>query len=346
MKRTSAYILPILLSIFTIAEANIRLESFDYPFTVNNYLVESQQQSLEMSYMDVAPRGEALATVLLLHGKNFSGAYFEETARALLQEGYRVVMPDQIGFGKSSKPENYQYSFQQLAQNTRQLLESLQIQKVHVLGHSMGGMIASRFALMYPEMTTSLTLLNPIGLEDWKAKGVPYVSVDAWYQSELNKTPEKIRAYQLDSYYDGQWKPAYDAWVELLTLFIQSPQYARMAWNQALTYDMIYTQPVVHEFDQIAVPTLLIIGQRDTTALGKNLVSEEKRATLGNYPQLGRLAHAAIPDSTLVELEGLGHLPQIEAFARFFPPYLEFLKTHNSYSEERAAPASQQTAAH
>ncbi|MGZ0655011.1 alpha/beta fold hydrolase [Coraliomargarita sp. W4R72] len=328
MKPIITFLLPILLSCFTVAQAGIRLENFNYPFPVNNYAFESQRQPLEMSYMDVVPEGDPIDTILLLHGKNFSGAYFEQTANALLAAGYRVIMPDQIGFGKSSKPSNYQYSFQQLAKNTHDLVASLEVEHVQLLGHSMGGMIATRFALMYPEMTSSLTLLNPIGLEDWEAKGVPYVPINDWYQSELNKTPEKIRAYQLDSYYDGKWEDAYDSGVDLLTRFIDSPEYPRMAWNQALTYDMIYTQPVVYEFDEISTPTLLIIGQRDTTALGKNLVSQKTRAELGNYPKLGRLAHQTIPGSILVELDGLGHLPQIEAFDRFFPPYLEFLNAN------------------
>lgn len=326
MQLIRSLILLILLPCFAMAQG-IRLEDFDYPFPVGAYAFESQGASLEMNYMDVMPEGDALGTVVLLHGKNFSGAYFEETARALGDAGYRVVMPDQIGFGKSSKPAHYHYSFHQLAANTRGLLESIGVEQAHILGHSMGGMVATRFALMYPEMTESLTLLNPIGLEDWKAKGVPYTPVDQWYQSELNKTAEKIRAYQLDSYYDGEWKDAYDPWVELLAVFIESPDYPRMAWNQALTYDMIFTQPVVYEFGEITVPTLLIIGQRDTTALGKNLVSPEKKAELGNYPVLGRLAQMSIPGARLVELDGLGHLPHIEAFDRFWTPYLDFLES-------------------
>ncbi|WPJ96484.1 alpha/beta hydrolase [Coraliomargarita algicola] len=328
MIRLITKLLPLWILSFAVAQAGIRLENYTYPFPVSNFSFESQEQTLEMSYMDVSPTTDVLGTVLLLHGKNFSGAYFEETANALLETGYRVIMPDQIGFGKSTKPSHYQYSFHQLAQNTYDLLKSLKVEQVQVLGHSMGGMLATRFALMYPDMATSLTLLNPIGLEDWKAKGVPYQSIDEWYQGELKKTPEKIRAYQLDSYYDGKWKSAYDSGVEMLTRFIQSKEYPVMAWNQALTYDMIYNQPVVYEFKQLSQPTLLIIGQRDTTALGKNKVSAEVKATLGNYPELGRAALKAIPNATLVELEGLGHLPQIEDFGRFFGPYIEFLNAN------------------
>jgi len=326
MRHTTLCIL-ISCALLSLSKAGIRLENIEYPFEEQVFEFDSQRLALEMVYMDLPAAGSSTrGTVLLLHGKNFSGSYFEETARALSRAGFRVLMPDQIGFGKSTKPTHYQYSFHQLAENTKSLLEAEGVRRVHVLGHSMGGMLATRFALMYPETTASLTLLNPIGLEDWKAEGVPYPGIDAWYASELNKTGEKIRAYQLDSYYDGQWDDAYDPWVELLVAFIESPDYPRMAWNQALTYDMIFTQPVVYEFPELTMPTLLVIGQRDRTALGKGRVSPELRARLGNYPELGRAAHAAIPESELVEMEGIGHLPHIEDFEHFITPYLGFLK--------------------
>ena len=327
MRYTISLILIALSTQVLAVRAGIRLEDIEYPFEPQVFEFESQQQTLEMTFMDVGPSaGEPIGTVLLLHGKNFSGAYYEETANRLTEAGFRVIMPDQIGFGKSSKPQNYQFTFEQLARNTSDLLDSLEVDTVNVLGHSMGGMIATRFSLMFPERTETLTLLNPIGLEDWAAKGVPYSTIDERYQGELAKTAEKIRAYQLDSYYDGKWKEEYDPWVELLAEFIESPDYPRMAWDQALTADMIFTQPVVYEFGQLEMPTLLIIRQRDTTALGKNLVSDKVRATLGNYPELGREAAAAIPNSTLVELDDIGHLPHIEAFDLFIDPYLTFLQ--------------------
>ena len=107
---------------------------------------------------------------------------------ALSDAGYRVIAPDQIGFCKSSKPEHYQYSFQQLARNTHALLASLGVTNATVIGHSTGGMLAIRYALMYPRETQQLVLVNPIGLEDWKAKGVPSLSVDQWYERELKTT--------------------------------------------------------------------------------------------------------------------------------------------------------------
>ncbi|MFW6286573.1 MAG: alpha/beta fold hydrolase, partial [Candidatus Sumerlaeota bacterium] len=216
-------------------------------------------------------------------------------------------------------------SFHQLAQNTNGLLEALEVDRAVILGHSMGGMVASRFALMYPERSERLVLVNPIGLEDWKALGVPYRDIDFWYERELQKSAEAVRAYQLESYYDGKWKPEYDRWVELLVGMTASPEYPIMAKTQALTYDMIFTQPVVHEFERLSMPTLLIIGTRDRTALGKGWVDDDLRAELGRYDRLGREAARAIPEATLVELEGIGHMPHIEAYPRYIQPLWAFL---------------------
>jgi pimeloyl-ACP methyl ester carboxylesterase len=301
------------------------LTNYDYPRSVQVFPLHSQQQELKMAYVLAEPANPNGRTVLLLHGKNFSAAYWEPTIRALLAKGFRVVAPDQIGFGKSSKPAAYQFTFQSLARNTRELLDSLKIGKVSVIGHSMGGMLASRFALMYPETTESLVLVNPIGLEDWKTV-VPYKSVDELYQSELNATPSSIRDYEKENYFAGNWKPEYESLIEFLAGWTRHRDYARVAWNSALTTDMVFTQPVLYEFPLIKVPTLLIIGQRDRTAVGKAWAPEQAKRTLGDYPALGRKAARAIPGARLVELKDVGHLPQVEAFDAYRKAVLDFLE--------------------
>ncbi|QDG50516.1 alpha/beta hydrolase [Persicimonas caeni] len=301
-----------------------RLSSYEYPYEVEIFEVDAQRQTLEMAYMDVQPENPNGKTVLLLHGKNFSGAYWKTTIEALTDEGYRVVAPDQIGFGKSSKPRTFQFSFHALATYTKALLDELGVDRTAVVGHSMGGMLATRFALMFPDTTTKLALVNPIGLEDWKRK-VPYTTIDQWYARELKKTPEKIQAYMTESYFDGVWKEAYEPLVEIQAGWTKGPDYERVAWNSALAYDMIFTQPVLYEFGDINAPTLLIIGQRDRTALGKGDVSAEVRKTLGNYPELGRAAAEAIPDAKLVEFDAIGHIPQFEAYDRYISALEGFL---------------------
>ena len=303
-----------------------RLEGFDYPHPVRAYAFTSQAQPLEMAYLDIAPATPNGRTVVLLHGKNFCAATWEAAIAALVDAGYRVVVPDQIGFCKSSKPPRYQYSFGQLAANTHALLASLGIERAVIVGHSMGGMLAARYALQYPAATERLVLVNPIGLEDWKAEGVPWRSVDAWHAREQKTSFDSIRDYQRTVYYGGEWKPAYERWVRMLGGMYAGDGREAVAWSQALTSDMVFSQPVVHEFPQITVPTTLFIGQKDRTAIGKDLASPEVAQRIGDYPVLGKRAAAAIPGATLVEFAELGHSPQVEDPARFNGALLDALQ--------------------
>ena len=106
-------------------------------------------------------------TALLLHGRNFPSSYWQATIKALAADGYRVVVPDQIGFGKSSKPLS-DLHFDALARNTAALLNSLDIETVDIVAHSMGGMLATRFARTYPARVERIVLAAPIGLEDYR----------------------------------------------------------------------------------------------------------------------------------------------------------------------------------
>ncbi len=308
-----------------------RLEGFDYPWPIALYRFQSQSQGLEMAYMDVKPARPNGRVAVLLHGKNFCAATWQTTITTLVEAGYRVIAPDQIGFCKSSKPAQYQFSFQQLAGNTHALLESLGVSRVTVIGHSTGGMLGIRYALMYPSQVDQLVLVDPIGLEDWKARGVPWQSVDAWYRRELQTTAERIRSYERATYYAGTWEPSYEPWVQMLAGMYRGAGRSQVAWDSALLYDMIYTQPVVYEFGALRVPVLLMIGDKDTTAIGKDLASPEVRATLGNYPALGKAAAAQIPHAKLVEFPDLGHAPQIQAPERFHEALLEGLQAPGTH---------------
>jgi pimeloyl-ACP methyl ester carboxylesterase len=346
MKRPARFPLPALALIATLATHSVvhaatatparpidpgpaygmQLEGFSYPWPVAQYRFRSQGQTLEMAYMDVKPARPNGRTAVLLHGKNFCAATWQATITALSDAGYRVIAPDQIGFCKSSKPEQYQFSFQQLAGNTHALLESLGVRRATVIGHSTGGMLGVRYALMYSPEVEQLVLVDPIGLEDWKARGVPWQSIDALYRRELQTTAERIRSYERATYYAGTWKPAYERWVQMLAGLYRGAGRVRVAWDSALLYDMIYTQPVIYEFGALRMPVLLIIGDKDTTAIGKDLVSPEIRATLGNYPVLGKKAAAQIPRAKLVEFPDLGHAPQIQAPERFHKALMEGLQ--------------------
>jgi pimeloyl-ACP methyl ester carboxylesterase len=248
----------------------------------------------------------------------------------LSKAGYRVIAPDQVGFCASSKPSGYQFSFNQLAANTHALLASRGIARATVVGHSMGGMLAARYALAFPQAVEQLVLVNPLGLEDWQAEGVPYATIDQLYQNELKTSFDSIKAYQLRFYYNGRWKPDYDRWVAMAAGLYAGPGKEIVALNQAQTSDMIFTQPVVHEFARIAVPTLLMIGGTDRTAPGANRAPPDVAKRLGNYAELGRRAARAIPNATLVAFPEFGHSPQVEAPDQFHEALLRGIASPNS----------------
>jgi pimeloyl-ACP methyl ester carboxylesterase len=302
----------------------IALESLVYPAPVKFLLLEIEGQSVRMAYMDVvSPSGPNGRTVVLLHGKNFGGDYWQDTIFALARAGYRVIVPDQIGFGKSSKPD-INYSFDLLAANTAKLLDELKIERAAVVGHSMGGMLAVRFARNYPTRVSRLVLENPIGLEDYRFAVSPQTTEQQFQRELKNTDSQKITAFYRNYFVSDK--------VNITSLaaprigVTQSGEYPRWAKAAALTYQMIYQQPVRHEFSLLRVPTLLVIGQEDRTAIGKDLVSSEIAKTLGNYPALGKAAERDIPNAQLLELPNIGHIPHIEAANVFHASLLKFLQ--------------------
>lgn len=301
------------------------LTNYDYPYEVHFLNFKSQNNDLKMAYMDVKPKTSNGKIIMLLHGKNFNGAYWERTTKDLSDKGFRVIIPDQIGFGKSSKPQSYQFSFSQLAENTKAILDELKIDKTIVLGHSMGGMVAARFTLLYPERVQKLILENPIGLEDYKTFAA-YQTIDQAYQSELKNTSETYKNYQLKFYYDNKWKAEYQPWLDLIAGWTIHSDYPKVAWDAALTSDMIYNQPVCYEFKNIKTPTLLIIGTRDRTAIGKDRAPKELQSKMGQYKELGKKTQQQIKGSQLVEIENVGHLPHIEVYDKFWNALYEFIK--------------------
>ncbi|MEP6597552.1 MAG: alpha/beta hydrolase, partial [Ginsengibacter sp.] len=293
-----------------------------YPYPVKYFNVNIGGDIYKMAFMDIKPQKANGKSVILFHGKNFNGFYWKDVIVSLANAGYRVIVPDQVGWGKSSKPK-VKYTFEMLARNSLLLLDSLQIDKVNVAGHSMGGMLATRFALLYPEKIAKLILEDPLGLEDYK-KFIPYTTVEEQYNRELNATYDSYKKYQM-SYYPV-WKPEYEIYVKAQAEPLKDKDFPFIAWVNALTYEMIYEQPVVYEFKDITVPTLLIVGGADPTFIGKNLVKKEEQKLYGNFPLLAKRAKEQIKNCMLIVLPHVGHIPHIQDAALFNKYVLKFLE--------------------
>lgn len=296
-----------------------------YSYPVHQFSIHTPDSTISMAYMDVSPDTtptKKTSAILLLHGKNFNGFYWKGIIPALVKQGFRIIVPDQVGWGRSSKPV-MSYSFHWLAANTSALLDSLGIQQVIVIGHSMGGMLATRFALLFPEKTVKLILENPIGLEDYK-RFVPWQPLEKLIAKESKATYESYKQYQ-QSYYPA-WKPEYEQYVKAQAEALSDPQFPTIAKVNALTYQMIYEQPVCYEWDLISMPVLLIIGQSDRTVVGKDLLTEEQKKRYGQYPALGKQTKQKIKNATLVELPGVGHIPHIQVKNLFLNKLLRFIE--------------------
>lgn len=321
----AAAVVPALAQQAGMEPLGIALESYAYPYPVQFLPLKMERQDVRMAYMDVRPAGAGNGqTVVLLHGKNFGGYYWKDFAAALTKAGYRVIMPDQVGWGKSSKPE-VRYSFHTLAANTARLLDTLQVQRAIILGHSTGGMLAARFALSYPERTSHLILEDPIGLEDYRTK-VPPQTDDKLYQAELaNTDPEKIRAFY--ARYFAQPRPeVYGPLAEVQIRLTMSGEYPRWAKASALAYQMIYEQPVRYEYKLFKPPVLLVVGEQDRTAPLSAYASPEVRKTMGQYVPMAQEAIKDIPHGKLVMLPQCGHIPHIERPNEFLNAVLQFLE--------------------
>ncbi len=302
----------------------ICLEEYDYPYPVRFLSLSNDLQSVAMAYMDIQPTAEPNGrTVLLVHGKAFGCYYFRDVIEALARSGYRVIAPDQVGWGKSSKPDIH-YSFQLLAANTAAVLDHLGVGQVAVLGHSTGGMTAVRFTLMNPDRVTHLVLEDPLGLADYRT-GIPAQSDETLYQHELHWTdPVTIRGYVKGYFVKPDptvWEPLADVLVRV-TLSADYPRWARAA---ALTFQMIYQQPVRYEYPQIAPPVLLVVGAEDRVVPLGQYAAPAEAARLGDFPALSAAAATDIPRATRVVIPQCGHIPHLEHPRQFLDRLLPFL---------------------
>ena len=196
--------------------------------------------------------------------------------------------------------------------------------RVAVLGHSTGGMTAVRFTLTSPDRVTHLVLEDPLGLADYRT-GIPPQSEETLYDHELHWTdPATIRSY-VRGYFVHPDPKVYEPLADVLVRVTLSPDYPRWARAAALTFQMIYQQPVRYEYHLIAPPVQLIVGAEDhVVPLGQYATPDEARR-LGDFIQLSAAAAHDIPRATRVVIPDCGHIPHLEHPSQFLDQFLPFL---------------------
>src|SRR5581483_5106712 len=275
-------------------------------------------QDLRIAYMDVPPSGPANGhTVVLLHGNNFAGFYFGGPIDALRQAGFRVVVPDQIGYGRSSKPV-MPYTFDDMARNTHLILEHLGIQKAMVVGHSMGGMLAARFATQFPDTVERLVLYNPIGLVDGRYNR-PAGNTEETYKRTLASNYQTVRSSLMRyvAHNPAAWTPQFESYARIRYAWTLSADWPRLAMIQTLIGDMLYREQVIDDWAHIKAPTLAFGGAEDMLAGSAKVFQDRMKYIADTIPN---------GNGRLLLLPGLGHVPHMEAPDRTYPPLVAFLK--------------------
>ncbi len=287
------------------------LEEIPYPHPVHYLDVQHFGQDGRMAYMDVAPTGTPNGqTAMLFHGMNFAGKGFEVTITALSEAGFRVLVPDRIGYGRSSKLD-IPYNLHIFALDSKRLLDHVGVEKAAIVGHSMGGMVASRFAMTYPEVTTHVALVNQIGLTDQR-QGRPWRDFEELYQATLKNTTYQSILRNHMSYYPT-WDNKYLEWVRYQygqTLIAEWPLLARIrTWQQQI----LFLDPVVYDWQHIQAKALVIGGAQD------NLTP--------NYADLARHVSETIPNAELILYPGIGHNPHFEIPDQYHADLIRFLRS-------------------
>jgi pimeloyl-ACP methyl ester carboxylesterase len=286
---------------------SINLEDVPYPHPVSYMPFTLEGQDVRMAFMDVPAAGTPNGkSVVLLHGMNFFGEAWTSTIEILRKEGYRVVVPDQIGYGRSSKPILH-YSISTHAANTKRLLDHRGIKTTDIVTHSMGGMVASRFASSYPDAVGSLAMINQIGLTDARTTRAWRETSEVYKAALARDYPEIVKGMR--AYYVN-WKPEYMKYVKIHYGWTRSGDWPRMAMVRALQQQAIYADPVVYDWPRIKARTLVIGGEKDGP----------------NFPAQAKHVADTVPNGQLYLIPNIGHNPQFEAPELLYPPLLKFLK--------------------
>ena len=311
-------VLPAVPTPTDVKPGSINCDECPYPYPSRYLDLRVYSQDVRISYMDVAPQGTANGhSVLLLHGNNFGGFYFKAIIDALTKEGFRVVVPDQIGYGRSSKPIA-PYNLHSQARNTSLVLQHLKIEKAMVVGHSMGGMLAARLATQYPKMIERVVIYNPIGLTDGRFTR-PMPEIEATYQQTLKSDYQGTRASlgRYVAHNPSAWNQEFESYTRIRYSWTMSSDWPRLAMVQSLISQMLYFDTVVYDWAHIQVPTLAFGGAEDLL-LGPASAFQERMNHIAKTVPNGNGRVLMIP--------GLGHVPHLEAPEKVVPPLVAYLK--------------------
>ncbi|MFQ6040715.1 MAG: alpha/beta fold hydrolase [Candidatus Poribacteria bacterium] len=249
--------------------------------------------------------------VILIHGLGVFAETWLYNIKPLSGRN-TVYAPDLVGFGRSEKPK-VKYSLAYFVKFLSGFMDALNIERASLVGNSMGGLIALRFALDYPNRVCKLVFVSGAGLGRKVSFGLRLLSLPILGDILLARTTKKgIRRGLEGSFYNPDFVT--DEWVEETFKVYKLPS-ARRAFLSVLRsgvsiFGLKRDVVLLEQLPKIQAPTLIIWGKRD------KVIPVEYAYT----------AHARIRDSQLHIFSECGHAPQVEKAKEFNRLVLEFLE--------------------
>ena len=223
--------------------------------------------------------------------------------RRFFKRYYRVITFDNRGAGKSDKPP-VSYSTRMMADDTVKLMDVLGIEKAHIMGLSMGGMIAQELAINYPQRVVKLVLVATYTRQD-------EISGDTLEQAKfLHLSPEKKINAMIGLAFN---KPLYRFTVGLLARAQAGFRGVSSKVGIAGQSEACQKHDTLERLSSITAPTLIIVGTGDRII---NPVSSEVIA-------------GKIPNAKLVKVDGASHYFSFEMKNVFNREVLNFLKSNS-----------------
>jgi len=243
-----------------------------------------------LKYVYLESGAENKDTLVLLHGFGADKDNFTESA-PYLKDNFHLIVPDHIGFGESSKPEDADYSPIAQARRLHELFTLLDLKRrIYIGGSSMGGHIAMTYAAMYPSEVKGLWLLDPGGI--WSAP-----------ESEMAQIIRETGVNPLTAKTEEEFRGVFDM-VMSEPPFVPGFVKDQMAKKRIANFDLeqkifaqIKADSVEERVTGLETPTLLVWGAEDRVL----------------HPDSTEVVEKLMPNVKTIKMEGIGHLPQLEA---------------------------------
>ncbi|MBK8968234.1 MAG: alpha/beta fold hydrolase [Lewinellaceae bacterium] len=272
------------------------MQDIPYPADTKTVTLPS---GIDMAYLD---RGEGPYTLVFIHGLGANLKAWQKNVDSLSAH-YRCIALDLPGYGKSGKGD-YPYGMAFFAGAVRSFCETLDLQNVVLVGHSMGGQVALTMALADTSRLAKLVLIAPAGIETFSAAEAGWLKTVYTSAVIQNTPPEQIRKNFLLNFY--QWPEDAEFMYEDRLFLRETEEY--QAWCAMLPKCVagMLDEPVFDKLEQVTLPSLIFFGEND--ALIPNTFLHKNQTTV----QIAEQAQAKIPGSRLRQIPECGHFVQWE----------------------------------